>query len=782
MNHKSIEELGFYQVVNQMQAHTRSEEGRDCLLELSFLTEQALLSKRQEEIAGLITLLGSSLGGSLLSFPSIKASLALLGDPVKALEGPDLVGIAHYIASSEILQSFCNQALDDGSSFEPLKELMGRSFDENLRRIGRHILDVLDESGQVKESHPALRQLRKEVEARKNERSRFCSQFIHTNREVVQTDQEALRDGRLVIPVRSDKRSNVQGFITSSSATGNTVFMEPYPLVEMNNSVVMAQNQILIEIAKILKQLNDEVRSWRKELSDLAFRVGQTDARLAIAEWAREKQCSRTDLEITHCTLIKARHPLLGKKVVPITMQLDSDIKAVVISGPNAGGKTVTIKTVGLFALLNQFCGYIPAQEGSALPVFDDIYTDIGDEQSIEAELSTFSGHMKQIAYVLSNMTGRSLVILDELGSGTDPVEGSAIARATLEYCLQKAALTLVTSHHGVLKQFAYAKKEVINASMEFNENSHLPTFRIIQGLPGESHALDTARLMKLPRDVLVKAEQYLGSEAVQIGTIIKDLEAKRRDLERQETAMHKRYLALQSEVKALQLKELRIKQREAQLKREQSTELARFMQTKRKELENLVAELRTGEVTKDKTKQVKTYLEGLSEKLAQQEEQLQQFEDEIEFLKPEEAQQLEVGMDVLCGSAKREGKILEKKGRNSFVVAIGTMRMTLPSSQLSLPKRVDQKVSVLFQSSAPEPKLVLDVRGLILEEALHLLDQQIESALVHGMSTFSIIHGYGDGILSKGIGSYLKKHRSVQDYRFALPEDGGMGKTYVML
>lgn len=236
---------------------------------------------------------------------------------------------------------------------------------------------------------------------------------------------------------------------------------------------------------------------------------------------------------------------------------------------------------------------------------------------------------------------------------------------------------------------------------------------------------------------------------------------------------MHKRYLALQSEVKALQLKELRIKQREAQLKREQSTELARFMQTKRKELENLVAELRTGEVTKDKTKQVKTYLEGLSEKLAQQEEQLQQFEDEIEFLKPEEAQRLEVGMDVLCGSAKREGKILEKKGRNSFVVAIGTMRMTLPSSQLSLPKRVDQKVSVLFQSSAPEPKLVLDVRGLILEEALHLLDQQIESALVHGMSTFSIIHGYGDGILSKGIGSYLKKHRSVQDYRFALPEDG---------
>lgn len=782
MNHKSIDELGFNQVIKQIQAHAHSEEGLSCLTQLPFLTEKALLLKRQEEIASFVKLLGTAMATSLPSFPPIKDSLELVNDPIKALEGPELVAIARYIASAKILQTFSNQTLEDGTSFDCLRSLIGESIDETLNHASNQILEVLDDSGQVKESHPALKQLRREVEVRKNERSRYCSQFIHTNREVVQSDQEALRDGRLVIPVRSDRRTTVQGFITSSSATGNTVFMEPYPLVEMNNSVVMAQNQILIEIAKILRQLNEEVRSCRKQLDELAKRVGQTDARLSIAVWSLEKGCSRTDLDGEHCTLLKARHPLLGRKVIPITMQLDSKIKAVVISGPNAGGKTVTIKTIGLFALLNQYCGYVPAQEGSSLPIFDDVYTDIGDEQSIEQELSTFSGHMKQIAHILSHMTERSLVILDELGSGTDPVEGSAIARAALEYCLQKAALTLVTSHHGVLKQFAYAKVEVINASMEFNEDSHLPTFRIIQGLPGESHALDTARLMKLPEQVLAMAEQYLGSEAVQIGSIIKDLEAKRRELEREETAMHKRFLSLQSEVKSLQLKELRVKQREAQLKQEQTTELARFMQKKRKELENLVAELRNGEITKEKTKQVKTYIESLSEKVDDQKEQLQQFEDEIEYLKPEDPMQLEVGMDVLCGSAKREGKILEKKGRNSFVVAIGTMRMTLSASQLFLPKRQDQKVSVLFQSSAPDPKLVLDVRGLILEEALRLLDQQIESALVHGMSTFSIIHGYGDGILSRGIGGYLKEHRSVQDYRFALPEDGGMGKTYVML
>lgn len=782
MNHKSIEELGFPQVVKQIQMHARSQEGQECLFQLPFLTEYAPLLHRQDEIAGCVRLLSASMGNALESFPPIQACLPIINDPIKALDGSELIAVAQYIASAERLYAFCNQTLEEGISFPPLQKLMGQSMDDNLKLTGSHILEVLDISGQVKESHPALRQLRKEVEIRKNERSRYCSQFIHSNKEVVQADQEALRDGRLVIPVRSDRRTTVQGFITSSSATGNTVFMEPYPLVEMNNSVVMAQNQILIEIAKILRQLNDQVRSCRNEFLDLTVQVGQTDARLAIAEWVLEKQCIRTDLESHHCSLMKARHPLLGKKVVPITMQLQPKIRAVVISGPNAGGKTVTIKTVGLFALLNQYCGYLPAQEGSSLPLFDDVFTDIGDEQSIEHELSTFSGHMKQVGSILSQMTERSLVILDELGSGTDPVEGSAIARATLEYCLQKAALTLVTSHHGVLKQFAYAKEEVINASMEFNDNSHLPTFRIIQGLPGESHALDTARLMKLPEQVLAAAEQYLGSEAVQIGTIIKDLEAKRRELEREETSFHRRYLQLQEEVKTLQLKELRVKQREMHLKQEQTTELARFMQKKRKELENLVAELRTGSLTKEKTKEVKTYIETLSDKLDEQSEQLKQAEDEIEYLKPDDAMQWEVGMDVLCGSAKREGRILEKKDKNTYVVAIGTMRMTLSASQLFIPKRQQQKMSVLFQSSAPEPKLVLDVRGLILEDALRLVEQQIESALVHGMSMFSIIHGYGDGILSKGIGSYLKKQRSVQDYRFALPEDGGMGKTYVML
>lgn len=456
---------------------------------------------------------------------------------------------------------------------------------------------------------------------------------------------------------------------------------------------------------------------------------------------------------------------------------------AVVISGPNAGGgKTVTIKTVGLFALLNQYCGFIPAKRGVA-PLFDNLFTDIGDEQSIEEELSTFSGHMKQIGYILRNMSERSLVILDELGSGTDPVEGSAIARSVLEYCLEKAKLTLVTSHHGVLKQFAYAKKEVINASMEFNEHSHTPTFRVIQGLPGESHAIDTARYMKLPEEVISRAEQYLGSEAVQIASIIKDLEEKRKELEKQEDKTKKRYYTLQQEVKQLQLKELRVRQREAQLKEEQTTELARFMSAKRKELENLVKTMREGELDKAKRKQVKEYVQSLEGRVQEEQALLEQSEEELSALELQDPREFSEGMEVLCGTAKRLGKILKKQGRNKYLVAIGSMRMTLDGKQLQVPKEQQKTVLVSYHSSTPRPKLVLDLRGYTLEETLTSLEEQIESCLVHGVSSFSVIHGYGDGILSKGISSYLEQNRSIQGFRFATPEDGGMGKkTYVQL
>jgi len=785
MNKKSIEDLGFLQVLEKIQLCTLSQEGFQSLSTMGFLTDKAELLERQKKVASFYHLLGRSDVSSPSSFVDITEAIHVLENPLLVLDGHALIGLAHYIASSEILLSYCNQSLENSGPLHPIHGLLGLVIEPSLLHLKASIHTILDESGEVKEGHPAIRALRRKLEQTKGERSRFCSDYMKTKSLAMQSDQSAYRDGRVVMPVRNDRRSEVEGFISSASTSGNTVFMEPYKLVEMNNSVVMAENQILVEIAKLLAQLDEKARACKSELLSLTRMIGSTDALYAMARYSHDHQATQVNLENDVCLLLDARHPLLGKKAVPITVALENNVQAVVISGPNAGGKTVTIKTVGLLSLLNQFCGFIPASDGSSLPLFDDVFTDIGDEQSIEEELSTFSGHMKQIGHILRSMTEHSLVIMDELGSGTDPVEGSALARATLEYCIQKAKLTLVTSHHGVLKQFAYAKENVINASMEFDEQDHMPTFRVISGIPGDSHALDTARTMRLPSEVLDKAEQYLGSEAVEIGEIIKGLEKRKREADLHEENLKDRHYKLQQQVKLVQLKELKLKQDALILKQEQSSDLYRFMREKSSELENLVSELRTGEITREKTKKVKAFVSSVQEKHDLTDKQIQQ---QAEELKPRDESpripiEVKPNMDVLCGKSRREGRVIRKAAKGKWIVAIGTMKFTLDESELSLPrKQEEKKVHVQYHSSAPPPKMVLDVRGMTLEEALSALDIQMESALVHGFSTFSIIHGYGDGILSRGIGQYLKTSSNVTDYRFALPEDGGMGKTYVFL
>lgn len=783
MNTKSIELLGFDTIHARITRHCRSEEGIQYLTDLPFLYTESELASRQALVGECITLLTIKGEGDLTTLPSIEAIMAALDEPAMGVGGRELVDLASYIEGGYTLFRFCSEPTEDGSP--PLSTpLMGGEFDPRLLDLASSIREVLEESGEVKESHPALVALYRQIERSRSQRTSFCRSFITRNSHLIQADQEALRDGRLVIPIKREEHSSVKGFVSGVSSSGNTLFMEPFALVELNNAVMMAQNQIQVEIAKILAELTAEARQSKRGLASLRARVGHTDGFLTLARWVGHSNSSQVQLHTGTVHLIQARHPMLGDRAVPITLHLERGVKAVVLSGPNAGGKTVSIKTVGLFAMINQYVGYVPAHAGSSLPIFDNVFCDIGDEQSIDDELSTFSGHMKRISSILTEATPSSLILFDELGSGTDPVEGSAIAQSILEYAIEHASLTLVTSHHTMLKQFAWAKEEVINASMAFDESSLKPTFTITVGLPGESHGLDMAKQMGLPESVITAAERLLGSERLQLSGIIKDLEARRRELEGGERDLKKRRRTLQDEVRAVQLKELRLKQSQAALKREQVTELARFTRAKRSELEQLVGQLQQRtKLTRSETKEVKESLDALDQRLDQENEALATLTDEIETAShPAEVTEFEVGQSVLCGSARREGTILKREGKDRYLVAIDSMRMTLKASELTLMRSQERQPRVIYGASGPKPKQVLDVRGLTLEETLEQLAIQLEGALVHNMESFAIIHGYGDGILSRGVAEYLKAQPSVQDFRFALPEDGGMGKTYVIL
>lgn len=797
---RTAEDLGLDLVLSNIATHALSPMGEKAVLDAKPVHDRQAFIDRQKQVSSVIFAISQAQGidgMKVETFPDIEPVFDHITRSLSSLEGEQIYNVGLFIRSARLLRSLLSLTQMDSC---PDRDSQASAIIEDipleLLNLENEIFKILESPGTVKENYPTVKALRDKAELKRHERSRLAGDLMRSHSSLMQSDTAVLRDGRIVLPVRNEAKGQMEGYVQSSSQSGNTLFMEPFKLVDMNNAVVIAQEEILLEIARLMGMLSDMVRENEMALRILSSQVKEADFLYAFSSWARTNNCCRTAIGEPSvdgdyaCNLIRARHPLLGSKCVPIDLSIASGTKAVVLTGPNAGGKTVTMKTVGLFALLNQICGHIPASDGSSLALFDRIFTDIGDDQSIENHLSTFSGHMKSIGFILRTMTENSLVILDELGSGTDPQEGAALARSILEFCTKKACLTLTTSHHGVLKQYAYGSDIVQNASMEFDDKTLEPTFRVIEGLPGESHAIDTARRMRLPKSVTAAAQKYMGQEAVKISSIIRNLESLRRENEILQAQLKKRQNALENQQRHLDKEERRLKAFENSLKKEKLRDFDDYMKTSRRDLENLVSELRSGEITREKTLKVKTFVNELSEKRDQIKTDIDQVQaalDEKQYeedLASAENVELEVGMDVLCGPSKREGTVIRKEGKGKWVVAIGPMKFTMKETDLVVPRRSNNAKSYVFDSSskAPLPKLSLDLRGYRLLEALDAIDSQIEACCVHGIKNFSIIHGYGDGILGAGIHRHLNNSELVSTFRFAIPEDGGQGKTYVEL
>ena len=794
-------DLGLDLVLEMVAGHALSPEGAAAVRNAIPLFHTDAYLNRQGRVSAVMFAMAEANredGMRVESFPDISPVFESISrNPVSSLEGEQVFNVGLFIRSARLLSSLLGLSLRQGCPDRDsgADSIIGE-IPEKLLYLEQEIFRILESPGTVKENYPTVKALREKADSRRMERSRLASELMRSNSSVMQSDAAVMRDGRILLPVRNESRSMIDGYIQSASASGGTVFMEPFRLVDMNNAVIMAQEEILLEIARLIGKLSDMVKDAEMELRVLSSQVTEADFLYAFASWARTDDCCRVHIGNPSvpgdysCNLIRARHPLLGAKCIPIDLSIPSGIKAVVLTGPNAGGKTVTMKTVGLFSLLNQICGYVPASDGSSLALFDRVFTDIGDDQSIENHLSTFSGHMKSIGFILRTITKDSLVILDELGSGTDPQEGAALARSILEFCTKKSCLTLTTSHHGVLKQYAYGSDIVQNASMEFDEKTLEPTFRVIEGLPGESHAIDTARRMRLPKSVTQSAQKYMGQEAMKISSIIRNLETLRREVEAHKAELERRLRGVENEENHLAREKRRLQAYENRLKKQRLNEFDDFMAQSRRDMEKMVAELREGEITREKTLKMKALFNDLQEKGEKLKTDVEAEQNELDALQLEEdnsssdSVELKVGMDVLCGASKREGTVVRNMGKGRWQVAIGPMKFTFRETELTVPRRAVAARSYSFESGSrsPSPKLCLDLRGYRLLEALDAIDTQIEACCVHGLKSFSIIHGYGDGILSTGIHKHLGQNALVESCRFALPDDGGQGKTYVVL
>ncbi|MCL2765047.1 MAG: endonuclease MutS2 [Treponema sp.] len=666
------------------------------------------------------------------------------------------------------------------------------------------IFKIIDRDGNLRDL-PVLRAIRKRISSLDKELKNTVSRYAADDdyRRMLQSNLPSQRDGRAVLAVKANFRGRIPGIVHEVSSSGQTVFIEPLDVVEKNNELLLEKRNLDAEIHRILRELTANISVHAENLKIFHITIIELECLRARAKYSAATKghfaCAAGSGGDYSLLLIQARHPMI-KKAVPINIEMNNNTRTLIITGPNTGGKTVALKTLGLLAMMNQSALALPLSEGSILPVFDGIYADIGDEQSINQSLSTFSAHITNISAITSCATEKSLVLLDELGSGTDPQEGGAIAMAVLDYLIGKNARMIVTTHHGILKHYGYTRPGVENASVEFDMQTLSPTYKIITGLPGESRAIDIAAANGLDSAIVSAARNYINEEKSDVSAMIKELEQKQRELAGLEKTGLAEQSRLKEEKRKADLKELQLRQKEAELKRGSVGKLGQFLSESRKTLENLVREIKEGEVDRKKTLKVKEFLNELASYAENESEALAAEERAIkkQILANEKksisASDLAPGMDVFAGPSRQRGTIIRADKKNtagtSWLVKIGSLKISFPESELLLSAPVkNPSKSAAFTSWAAEygessgnAVYELKLRGMRFEEAIESLRRQIEAASLCGLKTFSVIHGKGSGILQKGVHDYLKNDPAVEDYFFSRPELGGFGRTEVIL
>lgn len=698
----------------------------------------------------------------------------------------------------------------DGTARATLKGEIG-----DAPNLERRIRTYVDADGSIREEAiPELRGIRREIARTRGDMEELVRTYLQRGDRdrVFTSDVATQRDGRTVLPVSADHRGKIPGIVHEVSQSGATLFIEPEPLVERNNALVELQGRVFQVIRRTLRLLTEELRDHFDLLAALEEYVGRLDGYYARARYGNRLQGLPPEEPDGQggLRLVNGRHPLLGAECVPISLEVEEKTRALIVTGPNTGGKTVSLKTVGLFALMHQFAVPLPADDGTVLPIFQSVYADIGDEQSLEESLSTFSGHMRRISSILSQADRNSLVLLDELGSGTDYEEGAGLSMAILDTFIQRSRLTIVTTHHTVLKHYGFTREEAENVSVSFDTTTHRPTFQLRVGEPGASHALEIAGQNGIPGDLIGQAERYLEEHQSDAAEIIRQLTAehnliqeRRKDLEEERRRYERQEELLRQERRELE-------EREEELRREGIREIREFAGEARKKLENLVRELREGEISREKTRRVKEYIRELEEKEEEESSLLEREPSPTEEALRKASERgrrrsaesgegrpdarsrdqrdehaLTEGDEVIVTATRRRATLLRRNKDGSWLVAAGPIKLSLGIEEFEpLPKeKKRESVSVSYDREASSaPSAELDLRGQRLRDAITAVDNQIDRALLSGLDRFGIIHGMGEGVLQKGIRSHLSDHDAVASFAYAAPEEGGFGKTIVEL
>jgi len=619
-------------------------------------------------------------------------------------------------------------------------------------------------------------------------RNELNSYMRGTLNKYLQDSVVTIRQDRYVIPVKSEYRSFVKGFIHDQSSSGATVFIEPEHVMELNNELKKAIFDEMEEIHRILAELSSKVSYMSDALRYNAQNLVDLDCHFARAEYSFKNKCTRPILnDVGIVQINRGRHPLIAKeKVVPVSLKLGKDYNFLLVTGPNTGGKTVTLKLTGILSAMAMSGLYIPADDESKISVFNNIYCDIGDEQSIEQNLSTFSSHIKNIIDIINNVDNNSLVLLDEIGAGTDPEEGSALALAIIKKLLNRDCYGIITTHYSKLKEFAISTSKIENASMEFDSKTLKPMYKLNIGIPGSSNAIDIAKILGLDKDIIDDAINNLSDEKISFENGLKKAEESRRECDRLSLELQQLKTEKEEELKKVtEEKEKLISERE-KVRANAKQETKRIVSDKLSEAEEIIDELK--KILKNAELESKEVFRAseLKNRLKNSRYLDLEVDDTPAILVKTQEDQLKIGSKVYVKSLGVKAKLISirsKKGEAEVLVGdIKTVVKIKDIYNQENEEKKQEKVKVFKSATSSLPLTEINVLGKTSLEAVEDVRNFIIQAVMHGLEEIKVIHGVGEGILLKEIRSYLKTDKSVRSFRRGNYGEGENGVTIIQL
>lgn len=785
MDKKILETLEYDKIMAMLETHARCQIGKERARKLEPLTELAELNAELDltsEAEAVLFRLGQS---PIDEFPDTRDTLKRI-KAVSALSMRELLDIASCLRAIRIAKSALTKEPDQMRLAAMAVNLPSYKFiEDELNRC------ILNEDEMFDGASPALSRIRRELRVANEKVREKLNSMIRssTYQQYLQDPIITMRNGRFVIPVKQEYRKQIPGLIHDQSGSGQTLFIEPAAVVELGNTFKKLLAQERDEIERILSELTSMVAPYGEDIYNALILLGEIDLRFAKAQLARDMNAVRPEMnDELRIRIVRGRHPLLDKaKAVPIDIWLGEDFKTLIITGPNTGGKTVTLKTVGLFTLMAQAGMFVPADVGTRLGVFKNVYADIGDEQSIEQSLSTFSSHMTRLVGILKNADDKSLVLLDELGAGTDPIEGAALAMSILETLYGRRSTTLATTHYSEIKAFALAREGMENASMEFDIDKLCPTYRLFIGIPGKSNAFEISKRLGLDDDVIDRAKQFLKGEDVRFEDVISGAESQRRIAEQERKLAEQARAELDALRAEVEKEKKKLEETKKGYQAKAREDARRVVADTKREMERLIVQIRS--MKSINQSEADRVIQASRDAVRERENALVEPEKKVVDMSVA-PKSVNPGDEVRIVSLENKKATVLKKpdAKGDVLVQAGIMKIAVRLDDLRLLNEPAKKGP---QTDAAAGKVTLgdksvglsiDVRGKLVDEAIIEVDRYLENAAMNGLNEVMIIHGKGTGALRAGIQSYLKTHRLVESFRQGAYGEGDAGVTAVTI